>query len=164
MSCYGTNQGKHVECYENRIFRRPSTRETVGFHWLLGLRKLNLSPKLSIKRRHRRISLWRYHSHRASNSGTGSCVQSRRFEQPSAGFPGTFPGLAGCALYGLHRATAASNPLHRARTAMLEMLRQIAQVDEVARSGDTRAGNDVFQFTHIAWPWMLQQNCLCAPR
>src|SRR5713101_886659 len=47
---------------------------------------------------------------------------------------------------------------------MLEMLRQITQVDEVARSGDARAGNDVLQFAHIAWPGMLQQNGLRAPR
>src|SRR5260370_5346817 len=54
--------------------------------------------------------------------------------------------------------------LPRVGIAMLEKLRQITQVDEVARSGDARAGNDVLQFAHIAWPCMLQQNGLRAPR
>ena len=46
--------------------------------------------------------------------------------------------------------------------AMLEMLGQIADINEIAGGGDTRGGNDVFQFADVAGPGMLEEKSLRA--
>ena len=45
---------------------------------------------------------------------------------------------------------------------MLKMFRKIAEVDEVTGGGDARGGNDIFQFTNVAGPGMLQEDGLRA--
>jgi hypothetical protein len=44
---------------------------------------------------------------------------------------------------------------HRTRSWMLEVLRQIAEIDESSCRRDARAGDDVFQFPHVSRPGML---------
>lgn len=48
------------------------------------------------------------------------------------------------------------------RRAMLQIFRQVGDVDEIAGGGDTGGRNYVFQFAHITWPGMLQQDGLRA--
>src|ERR1700739_2928000 len=48
------------------------------------------------------------------------------------------------------------------RGSMLQVLRQVADVDEVPRGGDARRGDHVFQFPHVSRPGMLQQHRLRA--
>src|SRR5579859_222276 len=46
------------------------------------------------------------------------------------------------------------------RVAVLQVLRQVREIDEIARCGDRPGGNHVLQFTHISRPGMLQQRRL----
>ncbi len=46
---------------------------------------------------------------------------------------------------------------------MLEILRQVADIYEIAGSSDARCGNDIFEFAEISGPRMLQKNGLGSP-
>jgi len=40
------------------------------------------------------------------------------------------------------------------RSAMIQLLRKIAQIDEVSSYREASGGNHIFQFAHVAGPWM----------
>src|SRR5712671_2015436 len=50
-----------------------------------------------------------------------------------------------------------------ARPAVLQTFRQIGDIDKISAAGDRGAGDYVFQFAHVAWPGMPQQDGLRAP-
>jgi len=75
------------------------------------------------------------------------------------------PALSGCAACDLFQGQGppiipAAGPV----SAVLQLFREIRDVDKVAHRRDIRAGNYVFQLSHIARPRMLQHDRLCAPR
>src|SRR5262250_1215873 len=47
--------------------------------------------------------------------------------------------------------------------AALQLLRKVAEIDEVSASGDACTGYDILQFADIAGPGVLQQGSLRAP-
>jgi hypothetical protein len=46
--------------------------------------------------------------------------------------------------------------LRRPLTAMLQVLGQLRKINEVTGRRNASAGNNILQFTHVAWPPMLQ--------
>ena len=54
--------------------------------------------------------------------------------------------------------------LPRTLLAVLQLFRQVRQIDEVSRCRDARAGDDILQFAHIARPAVSQQYGLRPPR
>ncbi len=45
---------------------------------------------------------------------------------------------------------------------LLQVFRKIVHVDEFIYGSQARAGNYIFQFAHIAGPWVLEQHGLCS--
>jgi hypothetical protein len=50
------------------------------------------------------------------------------------------------------------------RDAVLEVLGEVADVDEIAGGGDAGGRDYVFEFAHISWPGMLEEQSLGATR
>ena len=47
---------------------------------------------------------------------------------------------------------------------VLQLPRQVCQIDEFSRCRDARAGNNILQLTNVPWPGVAQQHRLRAPR